>query len=83
MNRSLRDAGCECVVMVTPVSRYAAAAAVITRATSGVTPLASVITLSIPALIEVPAMPSQMSRTKSWIRGSGSSMSFPGPWKPK
>jgi hypothetical protein len=54
-----------------------------TRATSGVMPSASVITFSIPARIDVPEIPSRMSRTKRSTRRSGSSTRRPGPWNAK
>ena len=56
-SRPLRDGAWVWVVIGTPVRRCAAAAASITRRTSGVRPWRSVTTLSIPARTPVPAMP--------------------------
>ena len=75
-----RAAGRECVVMATPVSCWATAAADMTRATSGVIPSRSVMTFSIPARTRVPPIPSVMSRTNSSVSRSGPSMARPGPW---
>ena len=76
-------AGWECVVIVTPVSRCATAAASMIRATSSVIPAASVTTLMMPARIAVPSMPSSMSRRNNSARSSGPSSGRPGPcsWK--
>src|SRR5690606_10884413 len=82
-SRPLRVDGTEWVVMATPVSRWATAAASMTRTTSPVNPAASVAILIIPARTPVPAIPSVMSLTNIVVRASVPSTTRPGPLRAK
>ena len=72
-----------CVVMGTPVARWAWATARSTRSTPGVMPGRSDAHLRIPARTPVSPIPSVISRTNRSTIGSGPPRMVPGPrkWK--